>query len=106
MFSGPRKKSILATLCFTFFAFVLFSGCQNSEPIKIGFSGGLTGRLADLGLNGRNGVILAVEEINRNGGVAGRQIELLIRDDRQDPDVARTVDEELITKGSLPSSVI
>ncbi|HKI49124.1 MAG TPA: ABC transporter substrate-binding protein, partial [Desulfobacteria bacterium] len=47
-------------------------GCEKKEnPIKVGFVGGLTGRLSDLGTAGRNGVILAVEEINGKGGIHG-----------------------------------
>ena len=82
----------------TFFL-LFFSGCQNSEPIKIGYAGGLTGRLADLGLYGRNGVTLAVEEVNSQGGVNGRTIELIVKDDKQKPDVAVQVDKELIAEG-------
>ena len=72
------------------------SGCENTQPIKVGFVGGLTGRHSDLGITGRDGVIFAVEEINRAGGLNGRSVVLVIRDDKQDPEVARQVDKELI----------
>ncbi len=76
---------------------VFASGCEREKPpIRIGFSGGLTGRYSDLGVGGRNGVQLAVEEINRSGGIQGRPVELIIQDDRQDPDMANQVDRELI----------
>ena len=75
------------------------AGCENKKPIKIGFVGGLTGRLSDLGTSGRNGAILAVEEINEAGGINGRPVELITRDDRQDPKVAVKVDRELIDEG-------
>lgn len=74
-------------------------GCDKEPPLKIGFVGGLTGRLSDLGMLGRDGVMLAVEQINEAGGIRGRPIELLVKDDRQDPDVARQVDKELLTEG-------
>lgn len=75
-------------------------GCEKKEnPIKVGFVGGLTGRLSDLGTAGRNSVILAVEEINSRGGVNGRPVELIIKDDKQDPDVALRVDRELVNEG-------
>ncbi len=78
----------------------LLAGCDKTrEPIPIGFLGGLTGRVADLGIAGRDGVILAVEEQNRAGGIAGRPIELLIADDRQDPEVARGAVDHLIDQG-------
>ncbi|HRE16249.1 MAG TPA: ABC transporter substrate-binding protein, partial [Rhodocyclaceae bacterium] len=69
------------------------------DPIRIGFIGGLNGRVADLGEGGRNGVQLAVEEKNRAGGIAGRRIELLVRDDGQKPEQAEQAAQELIASG-------
>lgn len=80
----------------------LLTACERPpEPLKIGFAGGLTGRVADLGRGGRDGVVLAVEEINREGGVRGRPIELLVRDDRQDLSTARRHDKALIDAGAV-----
>jgi branched-chain amino acid transport system substrate-binding protein len=67
------------------FLTILFSSCQREKPqIKIGFAGGLTGRYSDLGTAGRNGANLAVEEINQTGGIRGRQVLLISKDDKQD----------------------
>ncbi len=74
-------------------------GCGKPQPIKVGFAGCLTGRLSDLGIAGRNGVMLAVEQINQKGGVNGRPIELLIKDDGHDAEKALKVDKELIQEG-------
>ncbi|MBU2547010.1 MAG: ABC transporter substrate-binding protein [Proteobacteria bacterium] len=74
-------------------------GCDSHKPIKVGFVGGLTGRLSDLGIAGRNGVILAVDEINQTGGIHGRRVELIAKDDRQDPRAAVKADRELIEAG-------
>ncbi len=76
------------------------SACsENKKPIKVGFSGGLTGKLSDLGIAGRNGALLAVEEINASGGINGRPVEFIIKDDKQDADTAIRVDKELINEG-------
>lgn len=64
------------------------TACGKPDPIKIGFIGGVSGRFADLGTAGRNGAILAVEWRNATGGVAGRPVELLTRDDKQDSAIA------------------
>ena len=74
-------------------------GCEKSKPIRVGFVGGLTGRLSDLGIAGRNGVILAVEETNKAGGINRRPLELITKDDKQDPKMAVKVDKELINEG-------
>lgn len=89
-------KWVLVLLCFALL------GCDESkEQLRIGFVGALTGRYSDLGISGRDGVILAVEEKNRQGGLLGRPIGLLSRDDRQDPLVAWNVDEELAALGVI-----
>lgn len=70
--------------------------CQEQEPVRIGFVGGLTGKVADLGVAGRNGAQLAVEQRNAAGGIKGRSIELVVRDDEQQPESAQRVIRELI----------
>lgn len=71
-------------------------GCSDSTPFKIGFIGGTSGKVADLGVAGRNGVILAVEQRNKAGGVNGRLVELLLKDDKQTPATAKGVAKQLI----------
>jgi branched-chain amino acid transport system substrate-binding protein len=67
----------------------LLAACGEREPIRVGFIGGVSGRFADLGTTGRNAVMLAVEERNARGGIGGRRIELIVKDDEQDPEKAR-----------------
>jgi branched-chain amino acid transport system substrate-binding protein len=76
-----------------------WEGCGSKKPIKIGFAGCLTGRLSDLGVAGRDAVTLAVEQLNQTGGIHGRPVELYVKDDQQDPNVAIKVDQELISEG-------
>lgn len=79
----------------------VWSGCRSERPIKIGFVGCLTGRLSDLGTAGRNGVTLAVEQLNATGGINGRMLELIVKDDQQDAVVAKQVDQALINEGVI-----
>ncbi|NMG77331.1 ABC transporter substrate-binding protein [Aromatoleum diolicum] len=71
-------------------------GCMEQQPWRIGFIGGLTGKAADLGMAARNGTRLAVEEANAAGGVAGRLVELVVRDDAQRVDLAGRAVSELL----------
>lgn len=82
------------------FIFTLFAAaaCDEPAPIGVGFVGGLSGRVADLGISGRNGVVLAIEEQNKNGGINGRKIQLHVMDDKQDPETVKTAVGELIDK--------
>jgi branched-chain amino acid transport system substrate-binding protein len=75
------------------------AGCRGAEPIRVGMIAGFTGRHYGLGVSCRNGAELAVDEINAAGGVRGRRIELLARDDGQDPELARRAVRELIAAG-------
>lgn len=91
-------SSLLSIILFVTFLSGI-SGCNNDSPIKIGFSGGLTGRHSDLGLYGRDGALLAIEEANLGGGINGRPLELIIKDDKQDAATAIKVDQQLIDEG-------
>ena len=66
-----------------------------AETIKIGEINPLTGRLAKQGIEIHQGVAVAVAEINDRGGLNGRQVELISRDDQSQPDVAISRAEEL-----------
>ena len=66
----------------------LVTACSDPEPVKLGFIGGTSGRVADLGIAGRNGFLLAVEEQNAKGGINGRPIEIYFRDDQQNASLA------------------
>jgi amino acid/amide ABC transporter substrate-binding protein, HAAT family (TC 3.A.1.4.-) len=76
-------------------------GCIEKKPLPIGFTAQLTGIQAELGVQERNGVQLAVETINASGGVVGRKIELIIRDDLGIPEQAKAADSDLINAGVL-----
>lgn len=55
---------------------------NDTGPLKIGVSGPFSGGSSPMGESMRNGIQLAVEEINEIGGVNGRKIELIERDDQ------------------------
>lgn len=74
----------------------LIIGCGQQEPVKIGFIGGLSDRNSDNGQSGLNGVVLAVEQFNRNGGIDGRLVELVSRDDAQRRETAENSAKELV----------
>jgi len=75
----------------------LFVACTSHEPIRLGFVGGLSGRVADLGIGGRDGALLAIELRNQSGGIDGRLVELIAEDDQQDPETAKQAVARLIS---------
>lgn len=81
--------------------FFLISACgclpaAGMEPIRIGAVNPLTGNLALHGLEIHQGIEAAVAEVNAQGGVAGRPVELLSRDDQSRPDVALNQTQDLL----------
>ncbi len=69
---------------------------QKKEPLKIGLTVNLTGRASGLGTSARSGAMLAVEQINRGGGINGRVVELITRDNKNDAEETLRVVRELI----------
>ena len=95
----PRSTKIVLWLLA--YATALF-GCielAKKNPIPIGFVAQLTGHQAELGVQERNGTMLAVEQLNAAGGIDGRKIELLIRDDLGTPENALAAAGELVEAG-------
>lgn len=70
---------------------------SNEDSIKIGVLATLTG----YPLNGehmRNGILMAIDEINKNGGVLGRQLEADVQDCSNTTDVAINATNKLISE--------
>jgi len=79
---------------------ILFAGCgkKKEEVIKIGAILPLTGSAAQWGIPPKNGALLALEEINKNGGIDGKKIELKIRDDKCEPRDAVSAVQNMLTQ--------
>jgi branched-chain amino acid transport system substrate-binding protein len=76
---------------------VLASGCaqqQQSGDIYFGVSGPLTGDNAEYGRIWKKAMDLAVEEINGQGGIKGRKLQILFEDSQSDPKQSVTVAEK------------
>jgi branched-chain amino acid transport system substrate-binding protein len=75
------------------------------EPIKIGVAGPFTGGSSSMGVSMRDGVRLAAEEINKAGGVLGRKIQLVERDDEAKNERGVQIAQELINKEKVVATV-
>src|SRR5215471_20231687 len=71
---------------------------QAQQPIRIGVSMALTGKYALQGGYARDGYQLCQTHVNAQGGVLGRPMELVIRDDRSEENTAIGVYEKLIAE--------
>lgn len=73
----------------------------GGDTIKVGVYGDLTGQTSSFGQSTKNGVELAVEEINNAGGVNGKKIQLVVEDDQGRPEQAKTVVSKLINQDKV-----
>src|SRR5947208_5790184 len=76
-----------------------------ADPIKIGVDGPFTGGSSSMGVSMRDGVRLAVDEINKAGGVLGRPLQLVERDDESKNERGVQIAQELINKEKVAAVV-
>ncbi len=81
------------------------AGSQPTAPFKIGLSGALTGGDAILGQTQREGVQLAVDEINAAGGIGGRMVELVVEDEANDPSRMAEIAQRFITRDRVDAII-
>uniref|UniRef100_UPI00286B86CC ABC transporter substrate-binding protein n=1 Tax=Roseateles sp. TaxID=1971397 RepID=UPI00286B86CC len=76
-----------------------------AEPIKIGVAGPFTGGSSSMGVSMRDGVRMATDEINKSGGILGRQILLVERDDEARNERGVQIAQEMINKERVAAVV-
>ena len=79
-------------------SFLCVRGISAAESLKVGVVLPLTGEKAAFGEIEKNSFLMALDEINKAGGVRGTEIRLLFEDDTGKPDVAQAAAEKLISK--------
>ncbi|KKM76345.1 hypothetical protein LCGC14_1381020, partial [marine sediment metagenome] len=106
-----RFALVVAMACIL--ALVASAAFASSHVIKVGVLLPLTGKHAKFGEIEKQSFEMAVDEINKAGGVNGKKIELIIEDTQGKPDIGRSAMEKLITQdkvvlvgGGYSSSVV
>ncbi|KOF53208.1 MULTISPECIES: ABC transporter substrate-binding protein [unclassified Achromobacter] len=95
-----RLKLLAGTLIFA-----VSAASHAADAIKIGVSGPYTGGSSSMGVSMRDGVRLAIEEINKNGGVLGRKLVAVERDDEAKNERGVQIAQELINKEQVVATV-
>ena len=104
------KKMKLSVLMLAFV--MLFTACGNnnaanenenveSDEIIIGALGPLTGNVAIYGIAATNGTKIAIDEINEAGGILGKQVKLVLEDEKGDAQEAMNVYNKLVEDGAV-----
>ena len=81
------------------------TGALAADPIKIAVSGPFTGGSSSMGVSMRDGVRLAIDEINKGGGVLGRPIVAIERDDEAKNERGVQIAQEMISKEMVVAAV-
>ncbi|MCB1862263.1 MAG: ABC transporter substrate-binding protein, partial [Gammaproteobacteria bacterium] len=82
------KKSVVKSILAVALGFGLAAPSLAADTIKLGVAGAHSGDLASYGLPSVNAAKLVVEQVNANGGIDGKMVELLVEDDVCKPEVA------------------
>ena len=85
----------LASIAAMLFASAASAQGVTKDEILIGGFGPITGPAAYIGLGGRDGLTMAIKEINAAGGINGRKINLIYEDEEANPAVATQKAEKL-----------
>lgn len=106
------RKALAMLLAFAALTLSAAAGCKDkgtdqaqTDEIKIGVFLSLSGDNADFGKTTRNGIELAVEEINAKGGVGGKKLVLVVKDTRSSPEQAQTVAKELASQDKVAVAI-
>jgi branched-chain amino acid transport system substrate-binding protein len=91
-----RQFLTTATAGATVLAFPAVLRAQSKDPIRIGFPLPLTGTFAAIAADMHRGAQLAMEELNAKGGIMGRKVDVMFRDDELKPAVGAQRTKELI----------
>lgn len=76
-------------------------GCGESKTVKIGAIQPISGPISEFGTQTRDAMQIAVDEYNEQGGVLGKQIELIVEDDENNPDKTVNAFNKLVTKDKV-----
>jgi len=83
----------------------LLAACQTqnggADKVRIGVFMSTTGTTANFGISSVNGIKMAADEINAAGGINGKQVELLVQDDRSDASEAATIVTKFVTQDQV-----
>jgi ABC-type branched-subunit amino acid transport system substrate-binding protein len=97
------SRRMLSVMALAVGAAALFAGpaAAQQPPIRIGSTLALTGPLAATALTHKLVGEIYVEQLNARGGLLGRKVEWIVKDDQSKPELARTLYEQLITSDKV-----
>lgn len=84
---------------------LLFAVCHAKEPICIGLTSPMTGQYAAYGDSFKKAIDLSVDQINKNSGIKGRPIELIVEDSQGIPKIAKRIARKFTTDKRIVAQI-
>jgi branched-chain amino acid transport system substrate-binding protein len=102
MLRSQKHFHTIARISAVALALSLLAGPVRAEDVyKIGMSAGLTGYAATVDRAWRDGVEVAIDALNAKGGVLGRKVQLVVEDNRSEPQEAVTAYRKMISSDNV-----
>ena len=97
------KRIVLSLLIIAslLIGFACQPGSRGGDNVRVGVFMSLTGTTANFGISSTNAIKMAADEVNKAGGINGKQIELLVQDDRSDASEAATIVTKFVTQDQV-----
>src|SRR4030095_3973975 len=104
--SWKNMRQLTLLILATLLAGLLGNACQRGpssggDQVRIRVLMPLTGDTANFGISSSNAIRMAADEMNNRGGINGKQIELLIEDDRSDPTEAANIATKFVSQDNV-----
>ena len=113
LFQDDIKEKKVKRLIVVFIVCILILGCsgqpnpnqRDRTPFKIGFFGDLSGPTFNFGQSAKNGMLMAIDQINQAGGINGHPLDVVIEDDNGSPERAAQLSGKLISQDQVISII-
>jgi len=102
---GKKFRNLIFLFICLFFVFIPACNEKEKTDIKIAFIGPFSGDNAVFGVPQKNAALLAVDKINKNGGINGKEIQLITEDDMGDPKAAVSAAQKIVIDKNIVAVV-
>ncbi|MDP3025516.1 MAG: ABC transporter substrate-binding protein [candidate division Zixibacteria bacterium] len=96
-----RSSKICWWLALVVVGTLLFSCAKKEDVVILGEFGSLTGGTATFGKSTQRGIEMALEEVNKAGGIQGKPVKIVVEDDQSKPEEAATAVKKLVNQDKV-----
>jgi len=96
-----RNSKIWLGLALAVVSTFLFSCAKKEDVVILGEFGSLTGGTATFGKSTQKGIEMALEEVNKAGGIQGKPVRIVVEDDQSKPEEAATAVKKLVNQDKV-----